>query len=346
MGLSIPYHSNTPLLSRSFGFNITPHYMSIPIINIEDLIAQNMNQTKVALEIRKACMDNGFFYIVGHGVSENLQNQLESLSHQFFAQPESVKMQIKMALGGKAWRGYFPVGNELTSGKPDLKEGIYFGTELDDIHSKVQAGLPMHGRNLFPVDMLDFKTTVLEYINVLTTLGHHLMRGLSLSLGFEETYFNQHFTNDPLCLFRIFHYPPSKKQQETPEWGVGEHTDYGLLTILKQDNVGGLQIKSKSEWIEAPVVPNSFVCNIGDMAATAAAESGKPVWVAWSLAEKPGDDGTARLSRPCARALRAVAGWRLMTVPYFEWEELHDSISRRGYLVQKLRECESARLPL
>ena len=224
-----------------------------------------MNQTKVALEIRKACMDNGFFYIVGHGVSENLQNQLESLSHQFFAQPESVKMQIKMALGGKAWRGYFPVGNELTSGKPDLKEGIYFGTELDDIHSKVQAGLPMHGRNLFPVDMLDFKTTVLEYINVLTTLGHHLMRGLSLSLGFEETYFNQHFTNDPLCLFRIFHYPPSKKQQETPEWGVGEHTDYGLLTILKQDNVGGLQIKSKSEWIEAPVVPNSFVCNIGDM---------------------------------------------------------------------------------
>ncbi len=71
---------------------------------------------------------------------------------------------------------------------------------------------------------------------------------------------------DPLTLFRIFHYPPVTPNPEADErWGVGEHTDYGVLTILKQDDVGGLQVKTGSRWIDAPPVPNSFVCNIGDM---------------------------------------------------------------------------------
>jgi isopenicillin N synthase-like dioxygenase len=100
----------------------------------------------------------------------------------------------------------------------------------------------------------------------LTKLGHVLMQGISLSLGFDENYINQHFTSNPLILFRIFHYPPnSNLNSDETLWGVGEHTDYGLLTILKQDDVGGLQIKVNSQWIDAPYIPNTFVCNIGDM---------------------------------------------------------------------------------
>jgi len=71
---------------------------------------------------------------------------------------------------------------------------------------------------------------------------------------------------DPLVLFRIFHYPPTTRPADGEEaWGVGEHTDYGVLTILKQDDVGGLQVRTGSGWIEAPPIPGSFVCNIGDM---------------------------------------------------------------------------------
>ena len=82
----------------------------------------------------------------------------------------------------------------------------------------------------------------------------------------DRAYFNGHFTYNPLTLFRIFHYPSSdKKPDDANLWGVGEHTDYGVLTILKQDSVGGLQIKSKGNWLEAPYIPNTFVCNIGDM---------------------------------------------------------------------------------
>ena len=238
----------------------------VPIIDISLLRKETGDTKKVAESLRKACTEYGFFYINNHGISETLQQELEALSHQFFQLELEDKMQIKMALGGKAWRGFFPVKGELTSGKPDLKEGIYFGSELDKTDERVQAGWPMHGKNLFPDQIPTFRKTVLAYIEAITNLGHQLMRGLSLSLGLPATYFNTHFTNDPLTLFRIFHYPSAeKKPADANLWGVGEHTDYGVLTILKQDSVGGLQIQSQGEWIDAPYIPNTFICNIGDM---------------------------------------------------------------------------------
>ena len=244
---------------------MSSHSSSIPIIDVSPLINGGDRQA-VATALHQACTEYGFFYISGHGISEDLQERLESESQWFFAQDIATKMRIRMALGGKAWRGYFPVGDELTSGKPDLKEGLYFGTELPADDPKVQAGTPLHGPNLFPADRPRFRQTVLDYMTAITQLGHHLMEGLALSLGLEAGYFNEHYTGDPLCLFRIFHYPPPESGEASqPQWGVGEHTDYGVLTILKQDDTGGLQIKSKGKWLAAPVVPGTFVCNIGDM---------------------------------------------------------------------------------
>jgi 2-oxoglutarate-Fe(II)-dependent oxygenase superfamily protein len=171
-----------------------------------------------------------------------------------------------MALGGRAWRGYFPVGGELTSGRPDLKEGLYFGAELDDHHPLVRAGTPMHGRNLFPSRIPLFRETVLDYMAAMSTLGHRLMEGMALSLGLKASYFADRYTKDPLVLFRIFHYPrATRAAEDEPCWGVGEHADYGVLTILKQDAAEGLQVKSQSRWIAAPPIAGAFLCNIGDM---------------------------------------------------------------------------------
>jgi isopenicillin N synthase-like dioxygenase len=88
------------------------------------------------------------------------------------------------------------------------------------------------------------------------------MAGIGLSLGLDESYFAERYTGEPLTLFRIFNYPPPR---DPALWGVGEHTDYGLLTILWQDDAGGLEVRSRSRWVAAPPVPGSFVCNIGDM---------------------------------------------------------------------------------
>ena len=97
------------------------------------------DQKAVAATMGQACTDNGFFYVIGHGVSEDLNQRLEELSHRFFAQDVERKLEIRMALAGKAWRGYFPLGDELTSGKPDVKEGLYFGSQLDEDDPRARA---------------------------------------------------------------------------------------------------------------------------------------------------------------------------------------------------------------
>jgi isopenicillin N synthase-like dioxygenase len=234
----------------------------LPIIDVAPLTAGGAGQEQVAARVDAACRQSGFFYVSGHGVDAGLQRDLQTVAREFFARPTAEKMQIEMNRGGKAWRGYFRVGDELTSGRPDQKEGLYFGQELAADHPLVQQGIPLQGPNLFPEVPAGMRSTVLQYMAALTELGQRLMGGIALGLGLPESYFAEHGTRDPLTLFRIFNYPPPASPEH---WGVGEHTDYGLLTILLQDDVGGLEVKSKSDWILAPPLPGTFVCNIGDM---------------------------------------------------------------------------------
>jgi isopenicillin N synthase-like dioxygenase len=241
-----------------------PPAETVPVVDVEPLI-RGTGAGRVAEALGAACRASGFFYVAGHGVSEDLQHRLDRSAREFFALPHERKMAIRMALGGRAWRGYFPLGAELTSGKPDQKEGIYFGTELPEDHPAVVAATPLHGRNLFPSELPELRGAVLGYLDALTSLGHSLMAGIALSLGLPASHFRDGTTRDPLVLFRIFHYPSVAPSETAAPWGVGEHTDYGLLTILRQDTVGGLQVKTPRGWIDAPPIPGTFVCNIGDM---------------------------------------------------------------------------------
>ena len=208
-----------------------------------------------------ACREFGFFYLTGFGLDRGLGARTLQLAREFFAHEQAEKMKIHMSRGGRAWRGYFPVGGELTSGVADLKEGLYFGTELDDSDRRVQAGLPMHGRNLFP-EMAGFRESVLGYMSELEAIGQRVLSLMAEGLHLDADYFQRQYTTDPTVLFRIFRYPPDASPAG---WGVGAHTDYGLLTLLQQDDVGGLQIRHGEGWIDVPPVPDSLVCNVGDM---------------------------------------------------------------------------------
>jgi len=278
----------------------------------------------------------GFFYIMGHGVDPAHVLALEAASRVFFSQPTDVKMRVSMDKGGPAWRGYFRVGDELTSGLPDLKEGLYFGTELPADAPAVVARIPMHGANLWPrsgdgdtrdsnnnaetaaatqtteasgaeseseskqatvasefaetAADAELRTLVLSHLTQMTALGHTVMSGVSRALGLPPDFLRARFMRDPLCLFRIFNYPApaalkaqfaatgallsdaaatvaSESARSRPLWSVGEHTDYGMLTILHQDQSGGLQVRRVADgrWAPAPPVAGSFVVNIGDM---------------------------------------------------------------------------------
>jgi isopenicillin N synthase-like dioxygenase len=212
----------------------------------------------VARDIEKACRATGFFYVTGHGVPFSLRQRLDAASREFFALPEPAKLEIEMARGGRAWRGYFPVGAELTAGDPDRKEGLYFGGELPAGHP-----LPLHGPNLFPRQVPELRSVVLAWLDELTRVGQTVLRGVAASLDLDADYFAAGYTADPTVLFRIFHYPPASAGDTG--WGVGEHTDYGLLTLLAQDDNGGLQVHTPDGWLDAPPIADTFVCNIGDM---------------------------------------------------------------------------------
>lgn len=221
----------------------------LPVIDLSEPLPA------VARSIGAACRDSGFFYIAGHGVPDTLLARLDALSRSFFALPMAAKLEIAMEHGGSAWRGFFPVGAELTSGRPDLKEGLYFGAELDPADPR-----PLHGANLWP-RQVPLRDVVLPYLDTMTELGQNVLRGVAVSLDLEPDHFATGFTANPTVLFRIFHYPPAPAD----EWGAGEHTDYGLLTLLAQDTNGGLEVRTPRGWVAAPPLPGTFVCNIGDV---------------------------------------------------------------------------------
>jgi polar amino acid transport system ATP-binding protein len=241
---------------------------TLPVIDVQAIVDANSDaaaQAAVARELDAAARRYGFFYASGHGVDAALIERTAQLARAFFAQSEDAKLRIPMSAGGRAWRGYFPLGGELTSNRPDWKEGLYLGTELPADHPRVRAGTILHGANLWP-EIDGFRTTVLAYLDALTQLGHALMRGMSIALGLPPHWFADHGTADPLILLRFFNYPSRPVPAgSTAQWGVGEHTDYGLLTMLWQDEVGGLQVRTDHGWIDAPPVTGTFVCNIGDM---------------------------------------------------------------------------------
>jgi len=164
---------------------------SLPVVDVGPVVGGGPAAAvaAVAEQIQAACRDRGFFYVTGHGVLPDLVAELADASAEFFALPQADKLEIAMAHGGRAWRGYFPVGAELTSARPDLKEGLYFGAELSGDDPRVQAGLPLHGCNLFPRQVPRLRPLVLAYLDALTAAGQAVLAGVALSLGLDARYF-------------------------------------------------------------------------------------------------------------------------------------------------------------
>lgn len=239
----------------------------LPVIDVSPLLGNDEARRRATAEaIGVACRDLGFFYVSGHAITPDTLAALDGASRRFFALQEAEKLKIAMSEGGRAWRGFFPVGGELTSGRPDIKEGIYFGEDLGADDPRVKACLPLHGANLYPERPAELRSAVDDFMRGAERSAHAILEGVALSLGLDAQYFRRTYTSQPTQLFRIFHYPASSASEG---WGVGEHTDYGLLTLLAQDDIGGLQVKTPSEsgggWIDAPPIPDTLVVNIGDM---------------------------------------------------------------------------------
>lgn len=239
----------------------------VPVVDLSALRADpevtGPDARATADAIDRACRSSGFFLVTGHGVDPARHRRLDGAARAFFALPAEAKESVAMARGGRAWRGWFPEGGELTSGRPDGKEGLYLGEDLGPDDPRVRAGWPLHGPNLLPDELVpELRGAVDDWIDAMTALGHLLVRAIGVGLGLRPTWFDDHLTTTPTILLRLFRYPPT---DDADRWGVGEHTDYGLVTILAHDGRPGLEVRTADGWTPVPAVDGSFVVNIGDM---------------------------------------------------------------------------------
>jgi isopenicillin N synthase-like dioxygenase len=243
---------------------------SLPIIDIGGLSSPDLaDRQTVAAELRTACLDKGFFYVRNHGIPDAMVDAVFAESARFFDLPVAEKQAIDKAKSA-ANRGYEPLqGQTLEAGaKPDLKEGFYIGPEHASDDPRVLAGRFNHGPNQWPQNLPEFRPAMETYFTAMLALGVRLMRGLALSLDLPEDYF-QPFCTNPMATLRLLHYPPQPANGDPGLRGAGAHTDFGGLTLLRQGDIGGLQVwdQSAGGWIHADPVPGTFVINLGDMIA-------------------------------------------------------------------------------
>jgi isopenicillin N synthase-like dioxygenase len=253
----------------------------IPVIDISGFIAQSAREkARVAAELREACIDIGFFFVVGHGVPRAVVDGAFDAARSFFAQPLDAKMAISMERHSRCFRGYSPIFSELADGKRNWYEIVEFGVDLPPDHPDVAAGKPMHGPNLWPPAIPSYRPRIEDYTSHLRSLGFVLMRAMALSLDLPEDYFTERFFDDPHWVFRTAHYPareavlsggagrdrafPDLDGVEIGDFSCSPHTDYGFLTILTADDEG-LEVRMRDgSWIAVPPLEDAFICNIGD----------------------------------------------------------------------------------
>lgn len=239
----------------------------IPVIDVSGAVSGTDIQS-VANAIYKASTDHGFFYISGHGIPQNLLDQAFAVSKDFFALSEDYKQTIPVDAHQRGWmaQGMSHLSGAATH---DLKEVFFWGAETDKNDPDILAKKPLVAVNQWPSDTFPrLQKELLPYYDAVCDVARHVMAAIAVSLDQNADFFEACYQK-PLARGQLVYYPSSTETDEAEQrFGVAPHTDFGVLTLLLQDSSGGLQVRSKSgEWIEAPSIAGTLVCNIGDLLA-------------------------------------------------------------------------------
>ncbi len=258
----------------------------VPVIDFAPLASKSDSAIdRLAKEVDDASREIGFFTVVNHPVPAPLIRRIFVESARFFRQPLEQKLRLHMRNSAN-FRGYLPMDEgipdagqrgravqgfqehmapgQLPPRKPNQNEVFQISLELGADDSDVQAGKPLHGQNLWPEDLPGFREVVLDYYGTMRQFAALMASVFARGLGMEKDFFVPFYTK-PLIQLRLLHYLPQDRQAALEGGASRAHSDAGGFTMLQQDDVGGLEIRSKTgEWIVVPPLENSFVVNIGD----------------------------------------------------------------------------------
>jgi isopenicillin N synthase-like dioxygenase len=237
----------------------------VPVIDLAPLLGgTSAGAQTVAGAIGAAARDIGFFAVANHGIPAALVDALFAASRTFFAAPAALKESVPIERSPHYF-GYARYASEaLDPQRPgDAKESFNIGRQITPDDPLYVAGTPFVGLNQWPA-LPGFRTTLIAYYDALLALGLTLHRAIALDLGIDPDFFAASFRH-PLSALRLLHYPPHPGEFDGRQYGAGPHTDYGNITLLAQDDNGGLEVRTRGgEWIGVEPIPGTFVCNIGD----------------------------------------------------------------------------------
>lgn len=238
----------------------------LPVIDVAPAVAGDSGARRAAADqIHAACIDHGFFYIVGHGVSQHVIAQAFSSARAFFALPEDEKQKVAC---DDSYRGFTGFGAGLdTVGQKRTGRREYFllGHEVDD-HDAISKGLG--GPNNWPLFLPEFQRDIYAYYEAVSACGAQLLRLVALSLEISEHFFDDKYRK-PGSVLTPIHYLPIPADAANDGDSLPLHTDFGCITLLNQDDAGGLKVthRTTKELIDVPPIEGSFVINVGDMLA-------------------------------------------------------------------------------
>ncbi|KAF3448299.1 hypothetical protein FNV43_RR09012 [Rhamnella rubrinervis] len=229
--------------------------LQLPILDLS-----SPDRSSIANCLRQACIEYGFFYVVNHGVEEELVEQVLDESSKFFSLP----LEEKMKLLRKEHRGYTPLFSEKldpqSTSKGDSKESYYIG--------------PLENMNQWPSQEIlpCWRATMDSFYSKILSAGERLLSLVALALNLNEDFFETTGALDrPTAVLRLLHYPAGDFGSSDEEiLGASAHSDYGMITLLVSNGVRGLQVcREKSNqplvWEDVPHINGTFIVNIGDM---------------------------------------------------------------------------------
>lgn len=238
-------------------------FTEIPILDLAPLIAGE-DTSALAQGFAKAYGETGFGYIINHGIDPRLRADVFAASAQFHALPSEQKFAIALNTNH---RGYIAINTstDVTTELADVtkpNQSASFMMMRED--AREDPNVYLSGPNQWPA-LAGFREACEAYAHAMTGLGHKIM-GLALdALDVTDRSILKSF-EPPTTWLRLLHYPPQPPQAPDDLYGSAPHKDFGCLTILAQDDVGGLQVQTPAgHWVDAPPMPDAFVVNVGDM---------------------------------------------------------------------------------
>ncbi len=251
---------------------------SIPVVDVAalrrsiDPAADATERKAVVRELGRTLEDVGFVYLSGHGIAPALVEDLRQTADRFHALSDDTKLKLRI---NDFHRGYIPYRSSIIEtstvaavSKPNLSTSLMVMHEMAEDDPAVLRGDALQGPNQWPEEVPELRDVAIRYMSEMGALARDLAVALAEALGLFPSWFLPHFDR-PTTFLRLLNYPqqePDTGASGDAAIGSAPHTDYGFITLLAQDDTGGLEVRAKDgTWIAAPPISDTFVMNVGDI---------------------------------------------------------------------------------